>query len=575
MPRLPATTPPAAPMAPAPSAWTAAVAAVLGSRDPAADHVFDDVESVTQALTALAATGRLVATYPGQALLPVSEARAAPQSEPGFSRFRDGAKGATRPLADTAFALLGADATWVVNVAALTYVAPRRGQPAERAVFHLWLGALKGVPFIHDTLPRALHFAGHQALVLAESDLDVGWLLRDGVDVSQAEEIGKALRGERPRAGYVPPELRKKKDDAIAAVRAAYLAHRGPRPRALAQPDIDVIVREGLAHGLLINLELVHAVTEGRGSPNAVYPKLADAMGRLAPRRPPDDDIDPALRAVWAQLQEAAKAAAAASLAPEREAIAAERAALEADRTALEAERAQEARANAERTHHLERLETELVSARERIESFVNVERGQAQEVARLSAERNALQGQLTDAGAALAVLQAEHTAQREAHERALSAERELTTAERDAAASARELAAAQIRDLNDRLAAARRETDSKLTELQATDRQVAELREALAAAQREAATSDTRRAAAEQALAETQSATTAASEKHASAHAALEQRLEAARAECATVQRALSNLEGEHRAVVRERDRLEQLLTRLGSPQAPGKRPR
>lgn len=546
---------------PVSDAWAMAVAQILGDRDPSADHALDAVPTVTAALKALAESGRLVATYPGQALLSVTSVHVARQSEPGFTRFDSPEATRQLRLSDVAFALEGPSATWQISVATLTYIAPRRGQPASRALFHVWLQDVKGAPFIHKQPPNLLGFGGKQALLLADSDVDTDWLIRDGVDVTQADEIAQALRGDR-RSFYVSPDEQIRKQEAIAAVEAAYLAHRGPRPRALAQPDIDVIVREGLAHGLMINLELVHAVTDGRGSPNAIYPKLADAMGRLAPRRPAGDDIDPALRSLWDSLRSEATKAADAALEPARAELEATKAELAAATAALAAERDQDARAAAERARHLERLEAELSKARERIDSLNNIELGRAQEVAQLTAERDALRGQLTDKAAALSALQTEQAAEREAHARALNAERELAAAERDAAASAQVLAAAQA---DERLATFRRESETKIAELEEVARDaVTKLREVLADGQREKAEADRRHAAVEQRLAELRRAADAAAAQHASERASMRAQIDKALSEAANAQRALSTLEGEHRAVVRERDRLDQLLARL-----------
>jgi len=63
-------------------------------------------------------------------------------------------------------------------------------------------------------LPKTLHFAGKQALLLVDSDHENEWLLRDALDVAQAGDIGqavdigRALRGQRARSGYVQPNER-------------------------------------------------------------------------------------------------------------------------------------------------------------------------------------------------------------------------------------------------------------------------------------------------------------------------------------------------------------------------------
>ncbi len=554
------TTIPPSPRRATPTAWAEVVAQILGKRERHEDHVFEDARTVSTALQALVASGRAVATYPGQGVLPVTTVRTTHQAEPGLGRFRSPAKDAAASLADTAFALESDTATWIANVATLTYVAPRRGQSLDRAVFHLWLGPLKGVPFIHEQLPKALHFAGKQALLLADSDHDVEGLLRQGVDVTQAEEIGQALRGERERRGYVPPDERARKEQATAAVRAAFLAHRGPRPRALAQADIDVIVREGLAQGLLISLELVHAVTDGRGSPNAVYPKLADAMGRLAPRRPAADDVDPALRALWDTLRGDATTAATAALQPERDALAADQAALASAQAALAAEREQDARVAAERERQHQRLEAELVSARDRIESLVNIERGQAQDIARLDAEGAALRAQLQDAAASRAEVQRELAELQAAH---VALQATLAQARTEAGA-ARDAAAAQLADATTRLAHVTALAEARHEALQQASAALPPLRTALAEAQAAAAEATRARRTVEEALAEQRVAAARERTDHAAAAAGWQERLDRLTQEAAAQERALAALDGQHRVVVRERDRLDRLLVRL-----------
>lgn len=447
------------------------------------------------------------------------------------------------------------------NIAAFTYLPPRPGAPAERVVFHLRLGEVRPGAFIHGQAlaTPTLSFGSGGHLLLADAELDIGWLLYPKVDADDLDALGEAVRG-RPRQGYVDPAVRMAKEQAIAEVRAAYLANRGDMPRAVTQEDVDVIVRAGLAHGLLINLELVHAATDNRGSPNAVYPKLADAMHRLAPRRPADDAADPLLREVWAKLTSAAAAHAEESLAPERAALATERQALADAHAELAAERERDSRAAAERQQLLERLDAELAAARTRVESLTHVERGQAQELASLRAERDSTQAQLAETRRRLAASDAELAEVRKERDR-LQADLELHQ-RTSAAATAR--AAAQLEERTAELASARRAAEALEYELQTSEQAQSDLRAALATA--EQALSDAQRRSAQLAerLASAEATVADRDREHRQAAIQLRAQLEASEASASTLKGELITLAADHQAVVRERDRLDQLLARL-----------
>lgn len=545
-----------------PPSWADAVARVLGDRDPQCEQALEaDPDTVKAALEALVATGRCLVTGPHGRFMPVTGLRDEVQNRPGFGPNRK--KPDPKALPDQAFALEGDNGSWIFNVTRLTYLPPRRGAPAARVVFHLQLGPVIGHPFLHhrELAEPQLLFGGGW-LLLTDADLDVPYLLGGDVNPADLDSLGEAVRG-RPRVGYVAPAERLRKEDALAAVKTAYLAHRGPVPRALQQQDVDIIVRTGLEHGLLINLDLVHAATDGRGSPNAVYPKLADAMWRLAPGRTTTDDIDPTLVTLWAQLRTAAAASAEELMAPQRDQLDIERAALEAEREDLQAERDQDARAATERHHQQARLEQELAQARERIESLSNVERGQASEIASLSAERTALRSQLADATHVAAGLRAELATGREAQD---TLKTSLAQHLQDAAAARARAESTEV-DLTaqrDRAITAgaeqthRREAVEKMhantaEALEASQREVARALDELAA---EKARSTALRAEADTARKESDTTITT-----------LRRQLAAQTKQLSLQDAALATSRAEHQAVQRERDRLDALLSRLGAP--------
>lgn len=559
-------TPPAAPAAP--PTWADAVRTVLDGRDATCEQpIAGDADQLQAALEALIATGRCRASDGHGRSLAVRHLRAANQQPmaPGpLPRTYAKRTAPDDPAKDPqwrAFALEGDAGAFVINIAALTYLPARRGAPAERVVFHIRLGEVRPGAFLNDPALAApsLFFGRGGHLLLADAELDIGWLLYPKVDPDDLDALGEAVRG-RPREGYVDPAVRQAKEEAIAAVRAAYQDHRGPQPRAVTQEDIDVIVRTALAHGLLVNLELVHAATDNRGSPNSVYPKLADAMHRLAPRRPADDEADPVLREVWSTLKSAAKSLAEESLAPERAALATEREALAEAQAALAAERERDSRAAAERQQLLERLDTELAAARTRIESLTDVERGQAQELASLRAERDGLQARLAEAR------QRSDASEAELVEVSSARDRTQTELERQqrASAAAAEQAAAQLEQRTAELASARQTAEALQRQLRTAEQAHGDLRAALATAERAVADADARSVQLTERLAAAEASAAERRREHQQAVTQLRTQLEASEARASTLQAELLTASANHQAVMRERDRLDQLLARL-----------
>lgn len=553
---------------PKPPTWADAVRTVLAGRDATREQLIaGDADQLQTALEALIATGRCRASDGHGRSLAVRHLRAANQQPmaPGpMPRTYAKRTASDDPAKDPqwrAFALEGDDGAFVINIAALTYLPARRGAPAERVVFHIRLGEVRPGAFLNEPAlaTPSLFFGRGGHLLLADAELDIGWLLYPKVDPDDLDALGEAVRG-RPREGYVDPAVRQAKEEAIAAVRAAYQAHRGPQPRAVTQEDIDVIVRTGLAHGLLVNLELVHAATDNRGSPNSVYPKLADAMHRLAPRRPADDEADPVLREVWATLKSAAKSLAEEGLAPERAALATEREALAEAQATLAAERERDSRAAAERQQLLERLDAELAAARTRVESLTHVERGQAQELASLRAERDSAQAQLAETRRRLAASDAELAEVKKERDR-LQADFER---HQRTSAAATERAAAQLEERTAELVSTRRAAEALEQQLHTAEQAQSDLRAALATA--EQALSDAQRRSAQLAerLAAAEAAVADRDREHQQAATQLRAQLEASEARASTLKGELITVAADHQAVVRERDRLDQLLARL-----------
>ena len=553
-------TTPAAPAAP--PTWADAVRTVLDGRDATREQLIaGDADHLQAALEALIATGRCRASDGYGRSLAVRHLRATSQEPITPGTLKPGPEEPSNEPRWRAFALEGDAGSFVINIAAFTYLPPRPGAPAERVVFHLRLGEVRPGAFIHHQAlaTPTLSFGSGGHLLLADAELDIGWLLYPKVDADDLDALGEAVRG-RPRQGYVDPAVRMAKEKAIAEVRAAYLANRGDTPRAVTQEDVDVIVRAGLAHGLLINLELVHAATDNRGSPNAVYPKLADAMHRLAPRRPADDEADPLLREVWAKLTSAAAAHAEESLAPERAALATERQALADAHAELAAERERDSRAAAERQQLLERLDADLAAARTRIESLTNVERGQAQELASLRAERDSTQAQLAETRQRLAASDAGRAE--------VSKERDRLQADLEqhlrAGAAAAEQAAAQLQERTAELASTRRAAEALEQQLRAAEEAHGDLRAKLATAEQALADAQGRSARLAERLAAAEAAVADRDREHQQAATQLRAQLEASDSRAATLHAELLTVTANHQAVMRERDRLDQLLARL-----------
>lgn len=312
---------------PSVSPWATSVAGVLGSRAAQEEHQWEaDADELFAALAALVASGRCRLHAPGlQPMDVVAIERTT------FGRLPQGRASSPEPASNdpSHFAVCfrsaaekGEGVTWILAPRRLTYLPARAGSPAERVLFQLLAPVGPENAFIHADARHDLgrtYRLSHTAVLLADRDLDVAWmLLANKIEATDIDGLGEAVRHSR-RASYVSPEERASKERAIAAIRDAYEKRRGPKPRPLSQDDVDVIVDAALDRGLLPNLELIHAVTGGRGSPNQTYPKVHDAVARRARREArAESDIDAGLLDVWNRLRDAAIAAAEKALAPAR-----------------------------------------------------------------------------------------------------------------------------------------------------------------------------------------------------------------------------------------------------------------
>ncbi|MGH8159217.1 MAG: DNA-binding protein [Rhodanobacter sp.] len=530
---------------PAAAPWAQAVSQVLADRDPGEEQAWSgDAREVIAALQGLVDSGGCVATGVNGTFLPVERMRAFQHAPP----YEMGKPVDPASMAKHGVCLIGADAIWVVPLATLTYLPGRQGAPAERVVFHLAPGAMVRGQHTSPGEPKALYFTG-TPILLTDASMDVEWLLSPGIDIKDLDALGEVVRGGR-RASFEPMKDRISREQGIAQIRQAYERHRGPKPRALRQDDVDVIVRVALQVGLLPNLELVHAATGGRGSPNSVYPKIHDAVARIAPPNAPSaEDIDPALVAAWDTLRRAAAAAGQAVLAREREDLATQLEALGSDRAALavrerdliaaetatkahiadlsglltsrdseiktaQTRLAAESKLLTRRTEELERLQrkhtemktelrlatdradaakqtAEVVSAEAdaRIETLTTAERAQLQAIARLEAERDGLQIAIDKASRAHAALAASHATLQQTADGlrdALATARAEAAAASDAAREARQACDAALAEADDQRQRAESDKNDLRDRVTILAGQLAEARAEQRAAQRE-----------------------------------------------------------------------------------------
>lgn len=425
----------------APSPWAAAVANALGNRAATEECEWrDDANALYAALEALVASGRCVAYSPGLTPLGVQAIARATTNLFGFNGGH--ISSSTNETKHLAIALQGESDTWIATATCLTYLPARPGAPAERTLFQLSVPTSSTNAFINEVslgkLGHALYL-GRTAVLLADRELDVPWLLSaNNIDVTDLDGLGEAVRHSR-RASYVSPEERASKERAIAAIRDMYEKQRGPKPRPLSESDVDVIVDAALDRGLLPNLELIHAVTGGRGSPNQTYPKIHAAVFRRANRQArAEHDLDPGLLDVWNRIRNAAISAAEKAIAPLRDELVTEKAELAAEKVDLVA-RERDLRAKSEA---LKSVQDDLNQKLDEREKTIRRLEG---ELARAQRDLGQSQRQLTAAQADVATLTARQENAEAERDREQSARRTAET-EREHAARAAE-ALVQQRD--------------------------------------------------------------------------------------------------------------------------------
>lgn len=327
------------------------------------------------------------------------------------------------------------------------------------------------------------------------------------------------------------------------------------------QSDVDVIARTAIGIGLQPTVAMLTRVL-GRGSATTLHPMLKAFYRRavsegLLPgaEAPPPSDLPPAFLDLLEQLRAAATAEVEAVLAPQRSALAEREAAASAREAALAAaqadlvrEREQMTAAAEERDRALARLEADLTAARERIESLTHVERGQAQEIARVTAERDAEHDQRLAAGAARVEMA---TRLDQLHAQLTAAAEELSQ-ERLAATRAAAAAAVNLAELTQQRAVAVTEAEHRRAAAADLSAQLADVRTRLA--DREHAVTDL-----QQRLQTLEEATARAQRSSAEDAVRAQETLAGKQSE---LDRALADLA----AVSRERDRLDTLVRQLSA---------
>ncbi|ODT93646.1 MAG: hypothetical protein ABS82_11885 [Rhodanobacter sp. SCN 67-45] len=342
----------------------------------------------------------------------------------------------------------------------------------------------------------------------------------------------------------------------------AEYARANPDRTTLTDAAVDDIAWRALQLGVQPTMELIRDVAGG-GSPTHIHPLLKRFYAGLLDNHfipAPPSDVPREAQEMWERVLDIARREATlqqradqTALDDAREAFNATMAAREAAHAAAQAdlarEREQLAAAAEERERALVRLEADLTEARERIESLTHVERGQAQDVARLTAERDALHEQLhaaTTHGTALSARLEQLLADR-------ASVAETLAAERLAASQAAAGAAAEAADLAQRLALALADVEHRKSAGQDLITQLADTRARLGDRERELTELQQRLHAQADAQA-------LAQRMVAEANARLAELGETAARQRAALERAHAGLE----AVTRERDRLDALVRQL-----------
>lgn len=384
-----------------------------------------------------------------------------------------------------------------------------------------------------------------------------------------AAQLARALN----RGIYRPGDAERLKYEAQAkaSVKAEYDAAKGShRSGAMDQMDVDRVAWALLQQGLQPTIELLREI-HGSGSPSALHPKLKVFYGKLVddyltPIPPPS--VPEPVRLIWEQLVAAARESASAGLQAEeaalataRERVESEAAALAQERTEVaSAQRAAEAAATT-REAHIRYLEAELAKAQAALAQAQHIIAGDADQLADLRADlRNTrervedLTTALTERSSALAELQEAHG---------------LAVSERDRLGFDLDRLTQTASDQEQRLSQAAEARDAAERAAQSADHRAAGLARRLTNLEAD-------RAKDLKAL----SKANARIEGLITEQAGTRQALSTARAEAKTAralheraaidvgkhQTALANALAECQAVKRERDRLADLLGRLGA---------
>lgn len=282
--------------------------------------------------------------------------------------------------------------------------------------------------------------------------------------------------------------------EARDTLRAEY-AQANPDRATLTDAAVDAIAWRALQLGVQPTMELIRDVAGG-GSPTHIHPLLKRFYGGLLDNHfipSPPSDVPREAQEMWDRVLDLARREAAlqqhadrAALDDAREAFNATMAAREAAHATAQAElaraREQLTAAAEERDRALARLEADLTDAREHIESLTHIERGQAQDIARLTAERDTLREQAHAATAQSATL-ATRLDELQAVRANLA---ETLAAERLAAIQSAASAAAATADVSQRLALATADVEHRNVAALSLAAQLAESRDRLGERERE-----------------------------------------------------------------------------------------
>ncbi len=526
--------------------WNAAVTAATSAHVAGKELSWETLPSLRQTVEQLIATGRCVAwfrdanTPGGFARVPIETMQLSSQISPIRNAGRRTAD-PTKPT-DHAMALSSATRTLVLSPARLTYLP---GRTPARSAFHLRTAKVALGAFPQSTNP--LNFGEAQGLLLTDAEFDLPTALRHGGDPADLDAMLVAFAG-TSRASYQPLQERIAQEEAVERIRTRYVEARDPDAGPISQADIDVIVEAALDLGQVPSLKLVHAVTQGRGSPNAVYPKIAEAMGRLSPaRRAKPPEVHKGFWDAWQALKGAATETGQRALEEQQQALDAERNQLQEARDAFAQEQAAAANAQEERERHLTTLQQELREAKEANERLQNEAGGLRQAQQAADQQRAQDREDLTKA-AQLHAADLEAIAAHELAQKQLSAELASAIDALAKANKAKEAAEKANDDLAAKLAAAQERSEELLVDKDAALAELATARREQEAAVTKASRLDTQ-------LADQTSAVTRLTEQRdrdARQWGAIEERLSAREKECVALRPLTGQLQEARQHIAR-----------------------